>query len=91
MPGTANDPVRSLLAKLPQARFLPKPEGCVTIFRDYVLDTDQGAADEFVRAAGGSIHEAPVHEQPMMSAAPEHATLTAGEKYYVIPASALQG
>ena len=83
--------VKRLLANLPRARFLPAPDGSVTIFRDDVLTADQRAADEFVISAGGSIEEAPAHDQPVMSAIPSGTDLAGGEKYYVIPATALEG
>ena len=75
---------------MPQATFLPKPDGFVTILRGYVPDDRVDEVDAFVLEAGGTIDEAPSQYDPSMSADPRSVEVVAGELYYAIPAAALQ-
>jgi hypothetical protein len=84
-----SDEIRSFLGHLPQATFLPKPDGFVTILRGYIPDDRVDEVDAFVIAAGGAIEEAPSHYDPSMSADPRSVEMVAGEPYYAVPVSAL--
>lgn len=86
-----SDAVRSLLANLPHARFLPTPPGFIAVLRGYVPEERHAEVDAFVLAAGGSIEQAPRHDNPTMTTGfPSSSDIVAGEPYYVVPGSALE-
>jgi hypothetical protein len=80
------DPIRELLADLPLADMLERPEGMLAIRRDDVPDGDRPTTDAWVEAHGGHIAHQPlfrVHN----GKTPEG---SGGETFYVVPPGAFR-
>jgi hypothetical protein len=82
-----SDPIRELLADLPLADMLERPEGMLAIRRADVPDADRPTTDAWVEEHGGHIAQVPLF-QVHNGKTPDS---PGGEEFYVLPPSAFRG
>lgn len=85
----SKDPIRKLLADLPQALFMGNPSGTVAIMQDKVVDAggDPDEVLEWVREHGGHPDKTfPVSVRHGLSPKPKQSS----KQFYVIPEDALK-
>jgi hypothetical protein len=86
-----DDPIRDLLAGLPQASSIPHPPGTIAVAREGVVTAgaDPDAVDAWVAEHGGAVRRtAPVSSHGVGRGRMAQRT-TPGVLYYVLPRDAL--
>jgi hypothetical protein len=93
----SDDPIRKLLASMPQASLTLKPPGTVAISHAVVTEVaeeaeqDLEAVEAWIAEHGGRMVRPPPGQSQGVRAGRRVAQTVPGDPYYVIPAGALKG